>query len=177
MEKYNSFRSFFENAGLQVRQEFETAVHVDENIANNRLFVWHFEESDLEEFLEYFKMYKESNMRDASKIKLSSHLNSKMSEMIREGYNPVECMLYASKVINMELQYNIELQDRLAECIRSVYLKQETETIAVLKNIIEMWSWIPQVKVVISAFGLIGDIQELLDKILFYYGEDPNYKT
>ncbi len=177
MEKYNSFRSFFENAGLQVRQEFETAVHVDENIANNRLFVWHFEEADLEEFLEYFKMYKESNMRDASKIKLSSHLNSKMSEMIREGYNPVECMLYASKVINMELQYNIELQDRLAECIRSVYLKQETETIAVLKNIIEMWSWIPQVKVVISAIGLIGDNQELLDKILFYYGEDPNYKT
>ena len=177
MGKYNSFQTFFANAGLQVRQEIETAVHSDENIANNRLFVWHFEEADLEEFLEYFKIYRESNMRDASRIILRDNLDRKIKEMIRESYNPVECMLYASKIINTDLQNNIELQDMLAERIRNVYLRQETETTAVLENIIEMWSWVPQVKVVISAIGFIGDNQELLDKILFQFGEDPNYKT
>jgi len=174
---YSSFKDFFEHEEMEFRREIETVVHSDENIANNRLFVWNFEETDLEEFLEYFQIYKESTISISSRLKLSGNLMRKMNEMMREGYNPVECMLYASKTINMKLQNDKELQDLLAERIKDVYLKQEEETVAVLENIIKMWAWVPQIKVVITAIGLIGDNQELLDDILLYYGEDPMYKT
>jgi len=174
---YNSFKEFFESGKLEIRREVESMAHSDENIANNRLFVWNFEEADLEEFLEYFQIYKENSINAASRQKLSGSLMRKMNEMVREGYNPVECMLYASKTVNMKLQNDKELQNILAERIKDVYLRQESETEAVLNNIIKMWTWVPQVRVVITAVGFIGDNQELLDSIMLNYAEDPSYRS
>lgn len=173
---FNSFSDFFANANVDFRREVEVAVHNDENIANNRLFVWNFEEVDLQEFIEYFELFKGVPVNVSTRTALSGNLMRKMNSLIREGYNPVECMLYASKTINMRLQNDAELQASLAERIKDVYLKQEAETIAVLQNIIKMWTWVPQIKVVIHAIGLIGDNQELLDQIMVNYAEDYNYK-
>lgn len=175
-KKYTSFKEFFASETIEFHKEVETAVHNDENIANNRLFVWNFEEIDLEEFLKYFQVYKNSPINIVSRQTLSGNLMRKMNSMLREGYNPIECMLYASKTINMKLQNDKELQDILAERIKDMYLKEEAETIAVLENIIKMWTWVPQVSVVIAAVGLIGDNQELLDSIMINYAEDPYYK-
>lgn len=173
---YNSFADFFAGEKYELKRDVVVAVHNDKNIANNRLFVWNFEEVDLEEFLEYFKIYKNSSINISSRQNLSVNLMRKMNAMMREGYNPVECMLYASKIINMKLQNDMELQAILAERIKEAYIKQTAETEAVLENIITMWTWIPQIKVVITAIGFIGDNQELLDKIMINYSEDPNYK-
>lgn len=174
---YSSFDAFFESEGMNLKREVETAVQRDENIANNRLFVWNFEEVDLEEFVEIFTNFKEEKTTPSSRQNMSSVLLRKMGNMMREGYNPVECMLYASKIINKKLQNDNEVQSILAERIRDVYIKQEGETEAVLKNIIEMWTWVPQIKVVIMAIGLIGDNEELLDLVAHNYMEDTNYRT
>ena len=85
-------------------------------------------------------------------------------------------MLYASKVINQKLRNDRAVQELLAERIRDIYIKREEETQDILKNIMEMWTWIPQLKVVITAIGLIGDQDELLDLVLLNYGEDENLK-
>ncbi len=174
--KCNSFKEFFENNDIETYREVETAVHKDENIANNRLFVWNFEEVDLEEFLEYFRIFKNSTSNLSTRQQLNTKLMRKMNLMSREGYNPIECMLYASKTINIKLQNDRELREILAERIKDIYIKQDTETEAVLKNIIGIWPWVPQIKVVITAIGLIGDNSELLDSILLNYGEDQIYK-
>lgn len=174
---YSSFKDLFRNEGINVEREVETVVHKDENIANNRLFVWNFEEIDLEEFIEIFTNFKEEKTTASSRQNLSSALLRKMGSMMREGYNPVECVLYASKIINKKLQNDNEVQSILAERIRDVYIRQEGETEAVLKNIIEMWSWVPQIKVVIMSIGLIGDNEELLDMVARTYMEDMNYRT
>lgn len=173
---YKSFAELFASKDIELQREIETVRHNDENIANNRLFVWNFEEIDLEEFLGYFQVYKDSPINSASRQLLNGHLMRKMNAMLREGYNPIECMLYASKIINMKLQNDKELQEILAERIKDIYLKQESETKAVLHNIINMWTWVPQIRVVITAIGLIGDSDELLDCILLNYAEDPLYK-
>lgn len=173
--EYNSFEELM-NSGYKFERAVEQVVHNDENIANNRLFVWNFEEADLEEFLGYFEIYKNSQISISARQTLNGNLMRKMNGMIREKYNPVECMLYASKVINNKLENDNELQEILAERIKDVYLKQETETISVIKNIIRMWTWIPQVRVVITAVGIIGDNKELLDDIMMYYSEDLIYK-
>lgn len=174
--RYNSFADFFAEGQYELKRDVEVAIHNDENIANNRLFVWNFEEVDLEEYLEYFKIYKSTQINVASRQNLSGNLMRKMNAMIREGYNPVECMLYASKIINMRLRNDTELQIILGERIKDVYIKQSAETISVLENIMDMWTWAPQIKVVITAIGLIGDNQELLDKMMINYAEDPSYK-
>ena len=176
MRSYNSFKEFFKNEKIDVRREVESVIHRDENIANNRMFVWNFEQEDLSELIEYFQIYKSGAISIASRQLLNANLMRKMSSMLREGYNPVECMLYASKVINMKLSNDKELQEVLAERIKDIYIKQEDETREVLKNIIRMWTWIPQLYVIIAAIGLIGDDQELLDSIMVNYSEDPNYK-
>ncbi len=160
----------------EFEKEIEVAVHKDENIANNRLFVWNFEKDDLETFLEFFEIYKNSTINVSTRQALSGNLMRKINSMMREGYNPVECMLYASKIINMKLQNDKELQEILGERIKDVYLKQEEETIAVIENIIDMWTWIPQINVVITAIGIIGDNEKLLDDIMYHYAEDSNYK-
>ena len=174
---YTSLKDLLANENLELARDIEKVVHQDENIANNRLFVWNFEQVDLEEFLTYFQMYKDRIVSVTLRQNLSSQLMRKVNNMIREGYNPVECMLYASKCINMRLQNDKELQTILAERIRDAYLAQEDETIAVIKNILKMWTWVPQINVVITAIGLIGDNQELLDNIMLNYAEDPIYKT
>lgn len=172
-----SFKDFFANEDIELKREVQVAVHQDENIANNRLFVWNFEQVDLEEFINCFQVYKESGINMAARQSLNGCLMRKMNAMLREGYNPVECMLYASKVINMKLQNDKELQDILAERIRDIYIKQEEETTAVLKNIIKMWTWVPQVMVVITAVGIIGDNQELLDCVMSNYKDDAYYRV
>lgn len=175
-KSYASFEEFFKNESLNIKREVETVVHKDENIANNRLFVWNFEEIDLEEIVGIFTNFQEEKTTALTRQTMSTALLRKMNNMMREGYNPVECMLYASKIINKKIQNDTEVQSILAERIRDVYIKQEGETEAVLKNIIEMWTWVPQIKVVIMAIGLIGDNEELLDMVAQNYMEDTNYR-
>lgn len=173
--EYNSFKALLDS-GYEFERAVERVVHNDENTANNRLFVWNFEEEDLEEFLGYFEIYKNSQANVSSRQTLNGNLMRKMNGMIRENYNPVECMLYASKIINNKLENDNELQEILAERIEDVYLKQEAETVSVIKNIIRMWTWVPQNRAVITAVGIIGDNKELFDDIMMYYSEDPVYK-
>jgi len=171
------YKPFEGLAAMEFEREAETVNHKDENIVNNRLFVWNFERIDLEEYVEIFTQYKDNKITDASRKKLSNDIQRKNLNMLREGYNPVECMLYASKVINIKLQSDRVLQSILAEKVRDIYIKQESETISVFENIIEMWTWVPQLKVIITAIGLIGDNEELLDSIAVNYTEDASFKT
>lgn len=171
-----SFKEFFENNDTKFEASIETVSRQDENIANNRLFVWNFEAVDLEEMVSIFEIYKREAVSEMTRSKLNNLLTRKMYTMLREGYNPVECMLYASKVINQKLTNDRALQDILAERIRDIYLKSTLETTDILINIMKMWTWIPQLKVVITSIGLIGENEELLDLILSYYGEDENLK-
>lgn len=174
---YSSFKDFFAAGTIELQKSIETVNHTDENIANNRLFVWNFEQDDLEEFLDTFEIYKGSPINEVNRQNLSASLTRKVNNMLREGYNPIECMLYASKVINMKLQNDKELQEIIAERIKDVYIKEEEETVAVIHNIIRMWSWVPQVQVAITAIGLIGDCDELLDEMMINYASDPTYKA
>lgn len=173
---YHGFDDFFENCDYEFQKTIETVVRQDENMANNRLFVWNFESNDLEEMVDIFEMYKNETANEASRHKLNSNILRKMNNMLREGYNPVECMLYASKTINNKLTNDKIVQDILAERIRDIYLKKESETADILQNIIDMWTWIPQLKVVISAIGLIGENEELLDSVSINYGDDETLK-
>lgn len=168
----NSFSDLLNCGEYEFEKTIEVAKHADENIANNRLFVWHFESEDLEEFLEIFKRFQSKTTSEDSRLRLDHDLMNKVKNMIREGYNPIECMLYASKQINSKINNDREVQTILAEKVRDIYIMQEEDSISVLDNILKMWSWVPQLQVVVMAIGLIGDNEELLDKILFQYGND-----
>ena len=173
---FHSFSDFITNSGMEFEKTVETVVRKDENMANNRLFVWNFEAADLEEMVDLFEIYKGEAIGESSRQKLNSALLRKMNNMLREGFNPIECMLYASKVINHKLLNDKLVQDILAERIRDVYIKREAETIDILKNIMEMWTWIPQLRIVIVSIGLIGENEELLDLVSLNYGEDESLK-
>ena len=173
---FRSFSDCFNSGEVEFKKEVKTVVHNDENIANNRLFVWNFEGEDLREFVDYFMLYKNGQSNDTARQALNGNLLRKMHSLQSENYNPIEPMLYASKVINTKLENDTTLREILAERIRDVYLRSKYETTSVLKNIMKMWSWSPQVKVVITAIGLIGDNQELLDEVMFNYSQDANYK-
>lgn len=174
---FHTFTDFFQNTGLQFEKTLETVSRQDENMANNRLFVWNFESADLEEMVDVFSIFKRDTSNENSRLKLGSALSRKMNAMLREEYNPIECMLYASKVINYKLSNDRSTQEILAERIRDIYIKRETETIDILKNIMDMWTWVPQLKVVITAIGLIGENEDLLDLVSLNYGEDENLKS
>lgn len=173
---YTSFEDVLKNEGSKLIQDVETVSHRDENIANNRMFVWNFEEEDLKEFVNIFERYKRETISSDSRYRLSSSLMNKMTRMIREGYNPVESMLYASKTINARILNDKDLRSILAELVRDVYLKQEADTIRVFENIMDMWTWIPQLEIVITAIGLIGDNEELLDRVASHYADNEELR-
>lgn len=166
-----------ESAEIEIHRTVETVDPRDENIVNNRVFVWNFEKSDLNEFINYFKIYRNMQINAASRLTLNSRLNGKVNAMLNEGYIPIECMLYASKVINSKLRNDRELENILAERIREVYLKKTYESIEVFKNILDKWTWEPQLRVVISAIGLIGDNEELLDEIFQRFADHEKFKV
>ena len=89
----NSFSDLLNCGEYEFEKTIEVAKHADENIANNRLFVWHFESEDLEEFLEIFKRFQSKTTSEDSRLRLDHDLMNKVKNMIREGYNPIECML------------------------------------------------------------------------------------
>ena len=161
---------------IELKKEVAEAIHQDENIANNRLFVWNFERADLEEFVRYFTIFKNRTVNASTRNELNNHLFRKMSSMINEGYIPIECMLYASKIINAKLSNDFELRELMADRIAAVYRVKHDETVDVLNNILNLWNWSPQLKVVISAIGKIGDNDMLLDMIEWKYGMDDNMK-
>lgn len=164
-----------QEGNLELTERNAIVTHKDENIANNRLFVWNFEVNDLEEYIRIFNIYKAKEISMQSRNELNTQLRRKMNSMLKEGYIPVECMLYASKVINSKISNDHELIDILAELIRNVYLSKPEETLQVLHNIIDSWAWIPQLRIVISAVSLIGD-NELLDKILNNFSSDERLR-
>ena len=166
-----------ESAEIEIHRTVETIDPRDENIVNNRVFVWNFERDDLNEFINYFKIYRNMQINADSRQKLNGRLNSKINAMLNEGYIPIECMLYASKAINNKLRNDRELENILAERIREVYVKKTYECIEVFKNILEKWTWEPQLRVVISAIGLIGDNEELLDKIFQRFSTHDQFKV
>lgn len=173
---YTSFEDVLKNESSNLIQDVETVSHRDENIANNRMFVWNFEEEDLKELVNIFERYKRESPSSDSRYRLNSSLMNKMTRMMREGYNPVESMLYASKTINMRLLNDRDLRSVLAERVRDTYLKQEADTIRVLENIMDMWTWTAQLEVMITAVGLIGDNEELLDGITARYADNEELR-
>lgn len=180
MGSYKTFKDFFkdkiDNGELVVKEAIETVDEKDENIANNRLFVWNFEKKHLSAFIDIFDRYNSKSTNISSRRILQSEIEGIVNDMIRSGYNPVECLLYASKVINMKLQNDRTLRNVISEEIRDIYKRQKDETIKVIEHIIDMWTWTPQIKIVISSIGYIGDNEQLFDKILNTYGEDDIYK-
>ncbi len=166
-----------ETAEIEIHRVVEKIDPRDENIVNNRVFVWNFERDDLKEFIHYFSLYRNMQINADSRQKLNGRLNSKVNAMLNEGYIPIECMLYASKVINTKLRNDRELENILAERIREVYVRKNYESIEVFKNILEKWTWEPQLRVIISAIGLIGDNEELLDEIFQKFSNYEQFKV
>ena len=179
MARGMTFSSFDDltGSGIEFQGTIETLDREDENIVNNRVFVWKFERADLESFISDFKIYRAKQISAEARQKLNSQLNGKINSMINEGYIPIECLLYASKVINSKINNDRELVTILAERIRDVYLRKTHESIEVFNNILEKWTtWTPQLRIVITAIGLIGDNEELLDKIFFRFVDDEQLK-
>ncbi len=165
------------SAEIEIHRTVETIDPRDENIVNNRVFVWNFERADLDEFINYFRLYRGMQVNADSRQKLNSRLNGKVNSMLNEGYIPIECMLYASKVINSRITNDHELIEILAERIRDVYLRKTDASIEVFNNILDKWSsWIPLLKIVITAIGLIGDNDELLDILFQRFSSDEQLK-
>lgn len=173
-----TFTSFDDlgGSGIEFQKPIETLDRKDENIVNNRVFVWKFEKSDLESFMADFKIYRAKQISAEARQKLNSQLNGKINSMINEGYVPIECLLYASKVINSKISNDRELITILAERIRDIYLRKTDESIEVFNNILEKWTWVPQLRIVITAIGLIGDNDDLLDKVFWRFVDDEQLK-
>ena len=173
---YNSFDAL-SGSGIEFQGTIETLNREDENIVHNRVFVWKFERADLESFVSDFKIYRGRQISAEARQRLNSQLNGKINSMLNEGYIPIECLLYASKVINSKISNDRELITILAERIRDVYLRKTDESIEVFKNILEKWSsWVPQLRIVITAIGLIGDNEELLDEIFMRFVDDEQLR-
>ena len=166
-----------ESAEIEIHRTVEKIDPRDENIVNNRVFVWNFERDDLNEFINYFRIYRNMQMNADSRQTLNSRLNGKINSMLNEGYIPIECMLYASKVINTKMRNDRILENILAERIRDVYIRKTYESIEVFKNILEKWTWEPQLRIVIAAIGLIGDNEELLDEIFQRFATYEPFKV
>ena len=79
MATYNSFEELG-NSGIEFQKRIETVEYEDENVANNRLFVWQFERADLEEFVRMFEIYKGRPINGNSRQELNGSLSKKMNK-------------------------------------------------------------------------------------------------
>ena len=70
------------SAEIEIHRTVETIDPRDENIVNNRVFVWNFERADLEEFINYFRIYRGMQTNADSRQKLNSRLNGKINSML-----------------------------------------------------------------------------------------------
>lgn len=154
-----------------------------ENKAKNRLFYWLFEEKDLREITEAYQSFREamatSEMVEKHIGDLDKALDRITERIIRKGINPIEAMLYGSKVINSLLvrpQYSRKIMEMHAYKIASIYLSDKENTVKVLKHIIRHWSWIPQNKIVIMVTGLIREDESLYEEIRDKYSGNNTYK-
>lgn len=148
---------------LDLHQNIESHEHDDENSADTRLFVWNFSPDDVKLFVGIFERYNVRPDNSISRNILNGELQRQCNAMLIEKCNPVECMLYASKVSNS--RFNDELIDLLAARIKTVYDDHPDETVEVLQHIFDRWTWAPQRNAAIIAVGLIGKDEELLDSI------------
>ncbi len=148
---------------LEFRQQIETHMQADENSADTRLFVWNFAPNDIKKFVGIFENFNRRPDSDMSRRNLNNDLYKKCNSMLAENCLPIECMLYASKVINSK--FDDELENILAERIEAVYRTNGDETIEVLKHICDYWTWTPQLRAAIIAIGMIGESEELFDRI------------
>lgn len=177
MARNKTFGSFEDmaNAGIDFGRGIETMERQNDDTADNRMFVWNFSRADLEDFVRIFNGYGENPAAESSRYTLKAQLQEKISAMLAADCVPIECMLYASKVINSKLTNETLLVNILAEKTRDAATERLDESIEVLDSILHRWTWTPQLKIAIEAAGLIGD-DELLDYILSRFGEDDDFR-
>lgn len=176
MEGNFLFKEFFKNQEPIIDAKLVFNAPKNENLAQNRMFVWAFNRSDLNEFTEIFFNYRGRMTSFEARRNLKQVLLRKMRAMLSADYNPIECMLYASKILNQYLSSDTSLQRILAELIYDCYLQSKENSVAIIKNIFKMWTWTPQIKATILAVGMIGSNEELLDELMARYSHLAEYK-
>ncbi|SFA89322.1 hypothetical protein SAMN05216249_104137 [Acetitomaculum ruminis DSM 5522] len=149
----------------------------DNKLKDNCLFIWQFKEEDLKDMCKIFDAYRLDVITENSKKHLQVDINKIENRMLKEGFNPVECMLYASKIINLRLSNDNNMIEILAKEIFNICKFHEKDTTDILIHIINKWSWIPQLKVVIEVCGFLGENDLLMDLILEKFAKSKDLKS
>ena len=82
---------------------------------------------------------------------------------------PIECMLYASLVINSRFSNDASLYDYIGREISDILDYSETMkkiSCGVINHILKNWNWSNQIKCLISGIGLYGKDVELIRNVL-----------
>lgn len=148
---------------IELKQNLESHKHADEFTADTRLFVWNFNPDDAKKFVDIFKRFNARLDNNVARNILDGELQRQCKLMLADVCNPIECMLYTSKVSNSRFDDALVLL--LAERIKAVCDERFDESAEVLEHIFQFWTWTPQLRAAITAVGLIGDDDQLLDLI------------
>lgn len=159
-KKFNSFKELREHfpdipndthATVNHSGNYSKNVSV-ETIVNNSLFLFEFEESHVHNFLKVYNYYLKNNVRQRYNT-LQNDLRAIGFDLIDNfSINPIECMLYASKIIDSYLS-DVKLSRTIAKVIKMFYERLGhdiyTET---LFHVVQYWGkWESQIKICIMA--------------------------
>jgi len=130
------------------------------NKERDKVFKCIFGETSIKEYELIFQEYMVKSFSEENRTNLLHSLKEKNRDMMSENYCPVECMLYASRLLNTILKNNDLLMDDLARCLVEVFdysIGMYELSKKSINNIISNWEWKQQLETLILACGKKAD--------------------
>lgn len=120
------------------------------NSSINRLFYYITPENFVRQFSDLFNKYALESFKNYTfKEKFYDELFLLSMNLLDLGINPIETLLYSSKICNEELNKpNSPLALTIKRLVQDIIGKDKNSSINVINHILEKWSWIPQLSII-----------------------------
>jgi hypothetical protein len=155
------------------RRQADTGVEV-RTVLQSRLFTYEFRRDDLQELIQIMQPLANDTTKPTRDIALEQ-IEVKLRQMEAQGISSVECMIYATKVLNKRLTSDYRLSQAIGKLVADVVLLDRQRNVPSLYHIIRHWSWTAQVAIAVRASGSVRDL-ELLKEIYGSYRNVPSMK-
>lgn len=135
---------------------------------DKRMFFYNFSRGDIEDYIDIFRIFSLESENPKFKNVFIGLLQKKNNEMLESGVLPIECLLYASRLIGKQVDDNDELVETIADVLNALSitaLGAEDKVQQALKNIVSLWDWGGQVLAVVLYVGKSGN-HELIKYIM-----------
>lgn len=137
-------------------------------VENKKMFFYNFDREDLDEYLDIIQQFSQASDQEKYKRFFLERLQRKNKEMLYKKLFPLECLLYASRVVSKRIEEDEDLVDLIVGSLQDMNLSQleNQENIAeTLKNIFTVWDWEEQILIALMYCGVVAK-DEILGFIL-----------